>query len=219
MTLAALAVGAALAIAPGALAGQKNATVKRTLTKQQAAATKAAAPSKVATAKSARSDNRSNSRGNQNGRQRNQWNDRDHRNGHERGRNDNSWRRRSHDRGGTECAAPNKRHRDRGFNVDIDINLGHAPRVNYPTNTHSSNVIGTFTIDGHSVEVRKNHIREALIEAARCAGYQVCKVKVGGKTYIRIVGCPEVCFEGCGYTMDAIRYHNNVIDIAIFRAN
>ncbi|MCA9283168.1 MAG: hypothetical protein H6812_03985 [Phycisphaeraceae bacterium] len=225
MTLAALAIGAILAIAPGALAGQKVAPNKRTLARQQAAPVRVEkTPSRDASPVNAARP-AAHERGNQNGRERGRWDDDHRRDGREWNNDRESWRQRGgyrHDRDrdcdqrDRDCPEPSdwRRGRDVDVNIDIDFRGG---GVEHRSHSYRGNVLGTFTINDHRVEVRKDHVFEALIEAARCAGYEVCKVKVCGKTYIRIYGCPEVCFEGYGYSLDVIRYHNNVIDIAVFR--
>lgn len=224
MTLAALAIGAIIAITPGALAGQNNAPNKRTIAKAQASPARAQAVKQRPVARAAASPARDQRTSAQNGHQRagaahdrGQWSNRDRNNQH-RDNDRSNWRGRdrNHDNNRDHDRSPG-RWNDRDRDCEVRVYVPRVEVVQYRAPTPRCDVLGTFSINNHKVDVRDGQVFETLIEAARCAGYEVCKVKVNGRSYIRIYGCPEVCFEGYGYTMDVIRYHNNVIDIAIFR--
>lgn len=127
---------------------------------------------------------------------------------------------RGHDRkpdAGKDCK-PVRRHWDRGDrDRDRDCDTSVIVVVNDFKPAPCTDLLGTIRIDEVCVDVRKDHAFEAFREAARCAGYRSEKVKVNGRSYLRIYGCPRVDFTGAGYFVDVIRYHNDVIDIALFR--
>lgn len=220
MTLAA-AVGAALMLAPAAMAGQEKKPAKRAQFTQQSGVTakQKAAPVRTAAA-----------RGQQNGRTDAQRRDHDRGDGaggrrrdHNRGEGRDG-RGRGHDRGREghgrsgggwdHDRKPDDRHwdrKDRSHDTKVVVVVGDCKPA------PCTNLLGTIHINDICVDVRKDHVFEAFREAARCAGYRTEKVKVNGRSYLRVYGCPRVDFKGSGYELDVIRYHNDVIDIALYR--
>lgn len=206
---AALTIGAILLIAPGALAGQVG-PQKQIIARQPVSARVDLSVMRD------RWDERGRDRGQHEsrGRRGEGRGDRDGHRGrdwgrdHDRDRGRDWGRDRDRDRG-RDCEPPRRGGDDCDDRGPRKPDCG--PPVSHPA------LLGTLHIDKHCVEVRQGRVFEALLEAARCAGYQAKKVKVDGRTYIRIYGCPKVCFDGAGFELDVIRYYNDVIDIALFR--